>query len=335
MDKKVLFIAEAGVNHNGDIKLARQLVDLAAEAGADIVKFQTFKAENLVTVDAQMAEYQIQNTKKTESQFEMLKKLELTEADFKDLQQYCKEKNIGFLSTGFDLDSLSFLKTLNMGLWKVPSGEITNLPYLEFLGRCNEPVILSTGMCYLEEIENAIEVLTRVGLKRDLISVLHCNTDYPTQFEDVNLNAMITIKNKLGVEIGYSDHTPGIEVSLAAVALGAVIIEKHFTLDKSLPGPDHLASLDPTEFKSLVRSIRNIEKALGGFEKVPSKGEMKNRAIVRKSLVAASNIMAGEEFTKVNLAVKRPGSGVSPMKYTNVLGTKAKRSFAKDELIEV
>lgn len=335
MVKKVLFIAEAGVNHNGDISLAKKLVDLAAEAGADIVKFQTFKAENLVTADAKMADYQVQNIQKVESQYSMLKKLELKNEDFVELKGYCKEKGIGFLSTGFDLESLEFLKTLKMGLWKVPSGEITNLPYLEFLGACNEPVILSTGMCYMAEIEDAISVLTKVGLKKNFITVLHCNTDYPTPFEDVHLNAMTTIKNNLAVEIGYSDHTSGIEVSLAAVAMGATVIEKHFTLDKSLPGPDHQASLDPSEFKLLVKSIRNIEKAFGRSEKIPSQGEMKNRLVVRKSLVAAHVIEKGEMITKDNLAIKRPGSGISPMKFTEVLGSKAVRSFSKDELIEI
>lgn len=335
MVKKVLFIAEAGVNHNGDIDLAKKLVDLAAEAGADIVKFQTFKAENLVTADAKMADYQVQNTQEVESQYSMLKKLELKNEDFVELKAYCKEKGIGFLSTGFDLESLEFLKTLKMCLWKVPSGEITNLPYLEFLGGCNEPVILSTGMCYMAEIEDAISVLTKAGLKKNLITVLHCNTDYPTPFEDVHLNAMATIKNNLDVAIGYSDHTPGIEVSLAAVAMGATVIEKHFTLDKNLPGPDHQASLDPAEFKQLVKSIRNIEKAFGRSEKIPSQGEMKNRLVVRKSLVAAHDIEKGETITKDNLTIKRPGSGISPMKFTELLGSKAVRNFSKDELIEI
>lgn len=335
VNNRVLIIAEAGVNHNGDMSLAKKLVDLAAHAGADIVKFQTFKAENLVTVDAKMAEYQVQNTKKTESQFDMLKKLELKEEDFIELQDYCKQKGIRFLSTGFDLESLRFLKTLNMGLSKVPSGEITNLPYLEFLGSSNEPLILSTGMCYLQEVEDAIRVLMESGLEKDKITVLHCNTDYPTPYRDVNLSAMVTMKNKLGVKIGYSDHTDGIEVSLAAVALGATVIEKHFTLDKKLPGPDHQASLDPVEFKALVKSIRNIEAALGNDEKIPSEGERKNRFVARKSLVANQLIKKGETYTRENLTVKRPGSGISPMKYKEVLGTSAIRDFKKDELIEI
>lgn len=332
-NKKVLIIAEAGVNHNGDIELAKKMIDLAVEAGIDIVKFQTFKSENLVTKNAAMANYQIENTGKTDSQLAMLKKLELKESDFKDLQDYCVIKGIKFFSTGFDIESLMFLKTLNMGLWKVPSGEITNLPYLEFIGKCNEPVILSTGMSTLEEIEAAIEVLTNAGTDKKKISVLHCNTDYPTHFEDVHLNAMNTIKERLGVEIGYSDHTPGVEVSVAAVALGATIIEKHFTLDRDLPGPDHKASLDPNELKILATQIRNIEKALGRSEKIPSERESKNIQIARKSIVAKINIKAGELFTVSNLTTKRPGTGISPMKWHEVVGTVARKNYQEDDLI--
>jgi N,N'-diacetyllegionaminate synthase len=334
-DKKVLIIAEAGVNHNGDIELAKKLIDKAVEAGVDIVKFQTFKAESLVTIDAQMAEYQKENTQKNQSQFELLKKLELTEEDFKTLQAYCNTKGIKFFSTGFDLESLEFLKTLKMGLWKAPSGEITNRPYLEFLGRQNEHVILSTGMAYMSEIQEAIDVLTGAGLKKELITILHCNTDYPTPFHDVNLRAMLTIKNDLNVNVGYSDHTDGIEVSVAAVALGAMVIEKHFTLDKKMDGPDHKASLNPEELKLLVNSIRNIEEALGSSEKKPSDGEFKNRAVARKSIVAKKNISAGEVFSNENITCKRPGTGISPMKLDSVIGSKAQKSFVKDELIEL
>ncbi len=332
---KVLFIAEAGVNHNGDILLAKKLVDLAAEAGADIVKFQTFKAESLVTSTAKMAEYQVQNTKKEESQLEMLKRLELKFEDFIELQKYCREKNIGFLSTGFDLEAMEFLKTLKMGLWKVPSGEITNLPYLEFIGKCNEETIISTGMANLDEVKAAVDVVVNSGTSKDKITVLHCNTDYPTRFEDVHLNAMKTIKEKLGVKIGYSDHTPGVEVSVAAVALGATVIEKHFTLDKNLPGPDHKASLSPDEFKTLISQIRNIEKALGRSEKIPSAGEEKNIKVARKSIVAKKNISLGEIFTTDNLTVKRPGNGINPMKWYEIIGKKASKNYQEDELIEL
>jgi N,N'-diacetyllegionaminate synthase len=332
---KVLFIAEAGVNHNGDISLAKKLVDLAAEAGADIVKFQTFKAEALVTSNAKMAEYQVQNTKKEESQLEMLKRLELRFEDFVELQKYCREKKIGFLSTGFDLEAMEFLKTLKMGLWKVPSGEITNLPYLEFIGKCNEETIISTGMANLDEVKAAMDAVIKSGTSKDKITVLHCNTDYPTRFEDVHLNAMKTMKEKLGVKIGYSDHTPGVEVSVAAVALGATVIEKHFTLDKNLPGPDHKASLAPDELKTLVSQIRNIEKALGRSEKIPSAGEEKNIKVARKSIVAKKNISSGEIFTADNLTVKRPGNGINPMNWYEVIGKKASRNYSADELIEL
>lgn len=332
-NKKVLIIAEAGVNHNGDMKLAKKLVDLAVECGVDIVKFQTFKAENLVTKSAQMANYQVANTGEVDSQLAMLKKLELKESDFQELQNYCREKNIQFFSTGFDLDSLAFLKSLNMGLWKIPSGEITNLPYLEFIGKCNEYTILSTGMANMEEVEAAVSVLVKSGTDKNKIVVLQCNTDYPTHFEDVNLNAMKTIKERLGVEIGYSDHTPGVEVSVAAVALGAKVIEKHFTLDKNLPGPDHKASLDPEELKALVTQIRNVEKALGRFEKTPNERESKNIQVARKSIIAKTEIKVGDVFTVENLTTKRPGTGLSPMKWHEILGTKAAKNYREDDLI--
>lgn len=333
MENKVLIIAEVGVNHNGDIQLAKDMIDLAKEAGVDIVKFQTFKSENLVTKNAAMAAYQVENTGEEDSQLAMLRKLELKESDFKDLQDYCNSIGIRFFSTGFDLESLAFLKTLNMRLWKIPSGEITNLPYLEFIGKCNEQVILSTGMANMDEIEAAIKVLIQTGTDKKKISVLHCNTDYPTHFEDVHLNAIKTMRDKLGVEIGYSDHTAGVEVSVASVALGATIIEKHFTLDKELPGPDHKASLDPQELKTLVLQIRNIEKAMGHFEKVPSEREAKNIKVARKSIVAKKVIKAGEVFTLENLTTKRPGSGINPMKWYEVLGTRAEKDYQEDDLI--
>lgn len=333
MENKVLIIAEAGVNHNGDITLARKLIDTAIEAGVDIVKFQTFKSENLVTKSAKMATYQVENTGEEDSQLAMLKKLELKESDFRDLQDYCKSRGIRFFSTGFDIESLIFLKSLNMGLWKIPSGELTNLPYLEFIGECNEPVILSTGMATMEEIEASVKVLINAGTDKKNISVLHCNTDYPTRFEDVHLNAMKDMKQKLGVNIGYSDHTAGVEVSVAAVALGATIIEKHFTLDKELPGPDHKASLDPLELKTLVTQIRNIERSLGHFEKNPTEKETNNALVARKSIVAKSNIKSGEIFTIDNLTTKRPGTGISPMKWYEVLGTKAQKDYQEDDLI--
>lgn len=332
---KVLIIAEAGVNHNGSLELAKQLVDIAVDAGADIVKFQTFKAENLVTKKAKMAAYQVENTNKKESQYAMLKRLELSENDFKLLCGYCQEKKIRFFSTAFDIESLEFLKTFNMGLWKIPSGEITNLPYLEFIGRQKEQVILSTGMADMQEIGEAIAVLVENGTKQEEITVLHCNTEYPTPMSDVNLLAMDAIKKKFNVKIGYSDHTSGTEVSVAAVALGATVIEKHFTIDQTMEGPDHKASLNPTELKNLVTQIRNIEAALGVAEKKPSASELKNKPIARKSLVASADIKAGELFSASNLTVKRPGQGISPMKFHEVIGKKAKRDFNEDELIEL
>lgn len=331
----VLIIAEAGVNHNGDMTMAKKLINIASEAGADIVKFQTFNTDNLVTQSAQMAEYQIENTKNSESQYQMIKKLELKKEDFLELHRYCKTKNIIFLSTGFDLESLEFLKPLNNGLWKVPSGEITNKPYLEFLGRLNQKIILSTGMADLQEIKDAIKILTASGTSLKNITVLHCNTEYPTPYKDVHLNAMLTIKKELNVEVGYSDHTAGIEISIAAVALGARVIEKHFTVDKTLHGPDHAASLDPDELKKMISSIRHVEIALGRFEKMPSDSEIKNKAIARKSIIAKTLIKKGESFKSVNLTIKRPGTGISPMKIDEVIGQLAKRDFAEDEFIEL
>ena len=330
-----LIIAEAGVNHNGDLSLARQLIDVAAEAGADMVKFQTFNADRLVTVQAKKADYQIQATGADESQHAMIRRLELTREMHEALIAHCKLRGIQFFSTGFDLESIDMLVGLGLDCFKIPSGEITNLPYLRHVGRYGKPIILSTGMATLGEIEAALEVLEQAGTLRERITVLHCNTEYPTLMADVNLRAMLTIRDAFGVAVGYSDHTRGIEVAIAAVALGATVIEKHFTLDRNLPGPDHKASLEPDELKAMVVAIRNIEQALGNGIKLPSASEAKNKATARKSLVAACAISAGEVFSETNLAVKRPGTGLSPMHWDEVLGRKAPRNFAQDELIEL
>ncbi|UOG29261.1 N-acetylneuraminate synthase [Leptospira noguchii] len=333
---KTLIIAEAGVNHNGDLELARKLIDVAANAGADIVKFQTFEAERLVTKSAKKADYQNSATDNTaESQYEMLKKLELSKENHEKLIQHCKQTGIEFLSTAFDLQSLAFLEQLNLSRYKIPSGEITNLPYLQKIGSSGKPIILSTGMSTLGEIESALLVLETTGAKRDQITVLHCNTEYPTPYSDVNLSAMKSIADAFKIKVGYSDHTSGIEVSVAAVALGASVIEKHFTLNRSLPGPDHKASLEPNELKGMVRSIRNVELSLGDGIKKPSSSEFKNISIARKSIVAASSIKAGEIFTRENLTTKRPGDGISPMRLNEVIGLKAKRDFFEDELIDL
>lgn len=331
-----LIIAEAGVNHNGDFEIAKKLVDAAARAGADYIKFQTFKAEALVSKNAQKAEYQQTNIKeKDSSQLNMLKKLELSERQHLDLIHYCQEKNIHFFSTAFDLESINFLKSCNLNLWKIPSGEITNYPYLKKIASFGEPVIISTGMCTMEDIEQAITVLTSNGTKKEDITVLHCNTEYPTPMQDVNLKAMQTISRKLGVKVGYSDHTLGIEVPIAAVALGATIIEKHFTLDRNMEGPDHKASLEPGELKAMVKAIRNIENALGSQEKTVTDSERKNREVARKSIVASTSIKKGDLFSETNITVKRPGSGISPMRWEYVLGQIASRDFEEDELIEL
>ncbi len=332
---RTLVIAEAGVNHNGDLILAKKLIDVAADAGADIVKFQTFNADRLVTRHAKKADYQIQATDSNESQHEMLRRLELTAEMHKELIAYCAARNIGFFSTGFDTESINLLVGLGQDNFKIPSGEITNLPYLRHIGHYAKPVILSTGMATLDEIKSALEVLERAGTKRDQITVLHCNTEYPTPMSDVNLQAMLSIRDALGVAVGYSDHTMGIEVAIAAVALGATVIEKHITLDRNLPGPDHKASLEPDELKAMITAIRNIELAMGDGIKRPSPSEIKNKPIARKSIVAACAIHAGEVFTESNLAVKRPGTGLSPMDWDDVLGRNALRDFAPDELIEL
>jgi len=329
----ILIIAEAGVNHNGDIEIAKRLIDVAADSGADLVKFQTFSAERLATQSAPKADYQNQTTNQTESQFAMLKKLELRSELHKVLIDHCQQRNIGFFSTGFDIQNLDYLASLGAELFKVPSGEVTNLPYLRHVGGFGKPVILSTGMATLGEIEAALEVLEAAGTPRTQITVLHCNTEYPTPMQDVNLRAMCGIRDGFGVAVGYSDHTAGIEVPIAAVALGATVIEKHLTLDRNLPGPDHKASLEPDEFAAMVRAIRNIEQAMGDGIKRPSPSETKNKPIVRKSLVAAIPIHAGERFTPENVTAKRPGTGISPMRWDEVIGRVAGRDFAADELI--
>ncbi|WP_103604597.1 N-acetylneuraminate synthase [Campylobacter concisus] len=330
---KVFIIAEAGVNHNGDINLAKKLIDIAAKAGADAVKFQTFKATLNISKNAQKANYQKQNTDKNESQLDMIKKLELNENIHKELITYCKQKNITFLSTPFDSDSIKLLDELGLSTFKIPSGEITNLPYLRQIGGLNKKIILSTGMANLGEVESAIEVLIKSGTKHGNISLLHANTQYPTPMEDVNLKAMITLKNAFGLEVGYSDHTLGIEVDIAAVAMGAKIIEKHFTLDKSMPGPDHKASLEPDELVAMVRAIRNIELALGDGLKHFSKSESENIKIARKSIVAKCDIKKGEIFSEKNICVKRPGDGINPMRWDEVIGQISQKDYQQDELI--
>lgn len=333
--KRTLIIAEAGVNHNGSIDTAKQLIDVAAEAGVDYVKFQTFKAAKLVTKSAARADYQNTNTKNTDSQFEMLQKLELSEADHLDLIAYCQTKNIKFLSTGFDLDSLQFLADIGITLAKIPSGEITNLPYLEKVAALYSEFILSTGMANIQEVKDAYQVLIDAGVKPENVTILHCNTEYPTPMADVNLKAMLHIEKEIGTAIGYSDHTLGIEVPIAAVALGATVIEKHFTLDRELPGPDHKASLEPEELKDMVTAIRNIEKAISGSGiKEPSTSETKNKAIARKSIVAGKPISKGAIFTEDNLAIKRPGTGINPMKWKKLIGTIATRDYREDQQIE-
>jgi N,N'-diacetyllegionaminate synthase len=336
MKDKVLIIAEAGVNHNGEIDLAKKLIDVAVEAGVDYVKFQTFKANKIVTKNAQRADYQNKNTKDSDSQFEMLKKLELSNENHHILIEYCNKNNIKFLSTGFDFESLSFLNEIGINLAKIPSGEITNLPYLRKVAELFTTVILSTGMADMDEVKEAVAVLLSNGMKKEDLTVLHCNTEYPTPMKDVNLKAMLHIKAELGVKVGYSDHTLGIEVPIAAVSLGAIVIEKHFTLDRNLPGPDHKASLEPDELKAMVLSIRNIEKALSGSGiKEPSESELKNKSIVRKSIVAISPIKEGEVFSEFNIGIKRPGTGISPMKWDDLIGKKSSYNFNADDLIKL
>lgn len=334
---RVLIIAEAGVNHNGNLDNAFKLIDAAVDAGVDYVKFQTFKSENLVSKSAKKADYQIQNTgNSTDSQYEMLKKLELSHENHELLINYCKQKNIQFFSTAFDLDSLQYLEEIGLDLVKIPSGEITNLPYLRKAAQLFNKVILSTGMCTMEDIEAAINVFLAENISKENITILHCNTEYPTPMNDVNLKAMLSIQQEFGTDIGYSDHTLGIEVPVAAVALGASVIEKHFTLDNTMEGPDHAASLEPLQLKEMVKAIRNIEQAISGDGlKKPSTSEMKNIEIARKSIVASVAISKGAIFTEENLTIKRPGTGISPMKWDEVIGKVASKDYSTDDLIEI
>ena len=330
---RVFVIAEAGVNHNGDIEIAKQLIDTASEAGADAVKFQTFKTENLVCKTAKKARYQLGTTDKSETQYDMLKKLELTEQMHRKLIEYCEKKKIMFLSTPFDIESIKLLSELGMQIYKIPSGEITNLPYLREIARQQKRVILSTGMSTLEEVKAAVDILKRNGTE-DII-ILHCNTQYPTPVSDVNLLAMVKMQEELGLPVGYSDHTQGIEIPIAAVALGATVIEKHFTLDRNMEGPDHKASLEPHELKQMIEGLRKIEYALGNGIKQVSESEKANVDIVRKSIVAAVNIKKGERFTETNLTTKRPGNGISPMRWDEVIGMTADRYYEADEMIQL
>lgn len=334
MNNKTFIIAEAGVNHNGDINIAKQLIEKAAEAGADAVKFQSFKANELVLKNAPKAKYQIENTgNKEENQYEMIKKLELSYEDHLELIEHCKKNNIQFLSSAFDLKSVDLLLKLDIPLFKIPSGEVENVPYLRAIAKSGKRIIISTGMCTMEDITFAIKTLNESGAKD--ITILHCNTQYPTPMEEVNLKAMLKIKEVFNLPIGYSDHTLGIEVPIAAVALGATVIEKHFTLSRSMKGPDHLASLEPKELKNMVISIRNIEKALGVKEKTLSKSELENIKIARKSLVCSRKISKGDIWTDENMTVKRPGIGLSPKLWDEVIGTKAIRDFDIDEMVEI
>ncbi len=331
---KTLIIAEAGVNHNGDIQLAKKLIDIAADAGADLVKFQTFSADRLVTQNASKAKYQVLATDKIESQHEMLRKLQLTESMHHELINHCANRQIGFFSTGFDIESINFLAGLGQDLFKIPSGEITNLPFLRHIGGLNKRVLLSTGMSNMHEVAAALNALELAGTPKQKITVLHCTSSYPAELSDVNLRAMLRIQTEFGVEIGYSDHTLGTEVAIAAVALGAKVIEKHFTLDRNMSGPDHKASLEPDELIRMVAGIRSIEKALGDGNKVITQNELQNRDVARKSIVASRDIQVGEVFTESNLTAKRPGTGISPMEWDEIIGTKAKQSYVKDDLIQ-
>ena len=334
MENKVLIIAEAGVNHNGDIALAKKLIDVASVAGVDIVKFQSFKTEALVSNKAEKAQYQLQTTDKEQSQFQMLKKLELSESDHDLLIAYCNQKGIQFLSTPFDEKSIEVLRNKGINIGKIPSGEITNLPYLQAMSKAFPKIILSTGMATIDEIKEAIEVLIQSGAKKNDITILHCNTEYPTPMEDVNLKAMLHIQKELGVAFGYSDHTLGIEVPIAAVALGATVIEKHFTLDRNMEGPDHKASLEPGELKEMIKAIRNIEKAISGSgKKEPSPSELKNKNIARKSIHLSKDLMKGHSLTCSDLIMKRPGSGISPMQIENIIGHKLKYNLNADHML--
>lgn len=332
---KVFIIAEAGVNHNGSLELAKKLIDVAVEAGVDAVKFQTFKADKLVSKHAQKADYQKKTTSTDESHYDMIKKLELDDNAHRVLIRYCKDKKIMFLSTPFDHDSIDLLNSFQMPIFKIPSGEITNLPYLRHIGRLGKEVILSTGMASLDEVQDALEVLIKAGTSKEKISVLHATTEYPCPIDEVNLRAMHTIAAAFGVKVGYSDHTLGIEVTIAAVAVGACVIEKHFTLNRTMEGPDHKASLEPDELKAMVHAIRHVEQALGDGVKRPSKSEKKNISVARKSIFTSRSIEMGETFSDTNLTVKRPGNGISPMRWDEVIGKKALRNFTEDELIDL
>ena len=329
----VYIIAEAGVNHNGDLKIAKEMVLAAKRAGADAIKFQTFVTENLVTRNARTAEYQKQNTGKQETQYEMLKKLELSYEDYRELKEVCSETGIEFLSTPFDIESIKILEKLDIDKFKVPSGEITNYPYLVQIARTGKPVIMSSGMCTWTEIADAVQVLRAHGTTE--LSLLHCTTEYPAPYDEINLKVINAMQEKFGVTVGYSDHTQGIEIAVAAVAMGAEIIEKHFTLSRDMEGPDHKASLEPEELKAMVQAIRNVEKAIGNSQKRPSQSEIENMKIVRKSIVAKREIKAGELFSEKNLTTKRPGTGISPMMWETVIGHTAVRNFEKDECIEL
>jgi len=333
-NEKCFIIAEAGVNHNGEVNKAFELIDAALEAKVDAVKFQTFQADALVNKSAQMAEYQMNNLGYSDSQHQMLKKLELPISVLYELKEYAEKKGLLWFSTAFDTQSINFLQEMNIAVWKIPSGEITNLPYLQKIAKIDKPIILSTGMANLSEIEAALQVFLDAGRMREEICILHCNTEYPTPWHDVNLRAMPVLGSTFGTEFGYSDHTNGIEVPIAAVAMGAKVIEKHFTLDKSLPGPDHKASLEPQELKSMVDSIRNIEKALGGTVKQPSPSELKNKSIARKSIVASGDIKVGDTITEALMATMRPGDGISPMHWHEVIGTTASRDYVAGDKIE-
>lgn len=327
----IIVIAEAGVNHNGSLTIAKQMVLAAKEAGADYIKFQTFHPEKLVSKFAEKADYQKQTTGNQEGQLGMLKKLALKQDDFIELEKYCHQQEIGFLSTPFDLESIHFLDRLDMDFWKLPSGEITNLPYLLEIAKTRKPVVMSTGMCKLEEVQSAVKYLKDAGTKE--ITLLHCNTEYPTPMKDVNLRAMLTLQNSCNLPVGYSDHTQGIEIPIAAAAMGACVLEKHFTLDRKMEGPDHPASLEPEELQAMIKAVRNVEHAMGDGRKEPSESERKNIAVVRKSIVARHAIKKGERFTEENLTVKRPGTGISPMKWFEIVGKRAEKDFEADELI--
>ena len=331
---KTMIISEAGVNHNGDLGLAKKLIEVAAKSGADYVKFQTFNADRLVTKKARKARYQMQNSNSSESQFEMLKSLELSETMHRELIEESVVQGIGFISTAFDIESANMLLLLGQDIFKIPSGEITNLPYLRHIGSFGKRIILSTGMSNLQEVSDALRVLEVSGTPKSQITVLHCASAYPAPVSEVNLLAMQTIKENLDVAVGYSDHTLGLEVSIAAVALGATVIEKHFTLDRNLPGPDHIASLEPEELKSMVSQIRNIDMALGDGVKRAMPSELENISLVRRSIVANCSIRKGERFSELNLAAKRPGTGISPMQWDRIIGSQARRDFHVDELID-